>query len=156
VKPNSTELVFKDECYAIMGACFNVYKDKGCGFLEPVYQECMTIELAHQQIPAVAKPKLTLTYRGMLLQQGYEPDFVCYSKTILELKAVAALADEHRAQVLNYLNATGFQLGLLVNFGHHPRLEWERIVNTAKHVNGAEPVDLQSFRVISRDSRAKK
>ncbi|HKS37328.1 MAG TPA: GxxExxY protein [Verrucomicrobiae bacterium] len=126
------ELIYKDECYAIVGACFSVYKDKGCGFLEPVYQECMEIELAHLNIPFVPKPRLELSYRGRRLAKGYEPDFVCYGKIILELKAVERLTDEHRAQVLNYLNATGFKLGLLVNFGHHPQLEWERIVNTRR------------------------
>jgi len=125
-----TELIYKDECYAIIGACFNVYKDKGCGFLEPVYQECMEIELAHQNIPFVTKPKLPLSYRGHPLKQHYEPDFICYDRIIVELKAVSLLADEHRAQVINYLKATGFKLGLLVNFGHYPRLEWERLANT--------------------------
>lgn len=126
------ELIYKDECYAIIGACFNVYKDKGCGFLEPVYQECMEIELAHQSIPFIAKPKLPLSYRGRPLKQHYEPDFSCYGKLIVELKAVTLLADEHRAQVINYLKATGFKLGLLVNFGHYPRLEYERLANTNK------------------------
>jgi GxxExxY protein len=125
-----TELIYKEECYAIIGACFNVYKDKGCGFLEPVYQECTEIELAHQSIPFDAKPKLPLSYRGRLLKQHYEPDFICYGKIIVELKAVTLLTDEHRAQVINYLRATGFKLGLFVNFGHYPRLEYERIANT--------------------------
>ena len=124
------DLIYKEEVYAIIGGCFAVYKDKGCGFLEPVYQECMEIEFEHLKLPAVPKPKLELSYRGRALQHKYEPDFICYGKIILELKAFAALIDEHRAQVLNYLNATGFKLGLLVNFGHYPKLEWERIVNT--------------------------
>ena len=125
-----TELIYKEECYAIIGGCFNVYKDKGCGFLEPVYQECVEIELAHQNIPFAAKPKLPLSYRSQALKQHYEPDFICHGKIILELKAVTLLADEHRAQVINYLKATGYKLGLLVNFGHYPRLDWERLANT--------------------------
>ena len=124
------EIIYKEESYALMGACFNVHKDKGCGFLEPVYQECVEIELEHAKIPFVAKPVLELTYRGRTLKKSYEPDFVCYGKIILELKAVSALADEHRAQILNYLKATGFKLGLLVNFGGYPQLEWDRIANT--------------------------
>jgi GxxExxY protein len=130
------DLIYKDEAYAIMGGCFAVYKNKGCGFLEPVYQECMEIEFEYLKLPAAPKPPLDLSYRGRLLQQKYVPDFVCFGKIVLELKAVSQLVDEHRAQVLNYLSATGFKLGLLVNFGHHPKLEWERIVNTAK----ADPV----------------
>ena len=123
-------LIFKDGSYAIMGGCFAVYKDKGCGFLESVYQECLEIEFEHLKIPAEAKRPLSLTYRGRTLRQTYEPDFICFGKIILEIKAVSALIDEHRAQVLNYLNATGYELGLLVNFGHFPKLEYERMANS--------------------------
>jgi GxxExxY protein len=126
------DLIYKKECYAIIGGCFAVYKDKGCGFLEPVYQECLEIEFDYLKLPAVPQPQLALSYRGQALQQKYKPDFICYGKIVFEIKAVSALVDEHRAQVLNYVNATGFQLGLLVNFGHYPGLEYERIVNTAK------------------------
>ena len=125
-----TEIIYKKESYAIVGACFEVYNEKGCGFLEPVYQECLGIEFEYQRIPAIPKPSLTLSYRGRSLMQTYEPDFVCFEKIIVELKAVSALTDEHRAQLLNYLHATGFELGLLVNFGHYPRLEYERIAKT--------------------------
>lgn len=125
-----TEIIYKKESYAIIGACFEVYNEKGCGFLEPVYQECMAIEFEYRRIPAIAKPSLVLSYRGRILKQTYEPDYVCFEKIILELKAVSTLADEHRAQLLNYLHATGFELGLLVNFGHYPGLEYERIART--------------------------
>jgi GxxExxY protein len=126
------ELICKQECYRIVGACFEVYNEKGCGFLEPVYQECMEIELEYQQIPFVAHEQLKLFYRGRELRQRYIPDFICFGKIIVELKAVSKLIDEHRAQVINYLNATGFELGLLVNFGSYPKLEWERLVCTKK------------------------
>jgi GxxExxY protein len=125
-----TEIIYKNESYAIIGACFEVYNAKGCGFLEPVYQECLAIEFEHQRIPAIPKPLLTLSYRDRTLLQTYQADFVCFEKIILELKAVSKLADEHRAQLLNYLHATGFLLGLLVNFGHYPKLEYERIAKT--------------------------
>jgi len=125
-----SDLIYKDETFKIVGACFEVYNDKGCGFLEPVYQECLEIELGLQGVPFIPQKSLTLEYKGRRLKQTYEPDFICYDKIILEIKAVSQLADEHRAQVLNYLNATGYKLGLLVNFGHYPKLEWERIVNT--------------------------
>jgi len=124
------EIIFKQESYTIIEVCLEVYRQKGCGFLEAVYQECVEIELRLQAIPFVAQKPLALDYKGTPLRSRYEPDFVCYEKIILELKAVNALADEHRAQVQNYLKATGFQLGLLVNFGHYPKLEVERIVNT--------------------------
>jgi GxxExxY protein len=125
-----TQLIYKTESYAIIGACFEVYNEKGCGFWEPVYQECLEIELENQRIPAVPKPSLTLSYRGRVLTQHYAPDFVCFEKIIIELKAVSVLTDERRAQLLNYLHATGFELGLLVNFGHYPKLEYDRIAKT--------------------------
>ncbi len=124
------EIIYGKESYAIVGACFEVYNAKGCGFLEPVYQECLAIEFEYQRIPAISKPLLTLSYRDRTLTQTYQSDFVCFEKIILELKAVSKLADEHRAQLLNYLHATGFELGLLVNFGHYPKLEYERIAKT--------------------------
>jgi len=116
-----------------MGACFNVYKDKGCGFTEPIYQECMEIELEYQTIPFHAQKRMKLIYRGKELKHTFKPDFICYDKIIVELKSVSQLIDEHRAQVLNYLNATGFQLGLLVNFGHYPKVEYERIILTEEY-----------------------
>jgi GxxExxY protein len=122
------EIVYKDESYAVMGACFEVYKEKGCGFLEAVYQECLALELGLRGFPFVEKPTVSLSYKGHTLKHTYDPDFVCYEKIVVEIKAVSALADEHRAQVHNYLKATGMRLGLLVNFSHHPQLEYERIV----------------------------
>lgn len=122
------DLVFKEECYAIVGACFEVYKEKGCGFLEPVYQECLHLEFGFQAIPASSQSLLSLFYKDHELIQKYIPDFICYEKIIVEIKAVRSLADEHRAQVHNYLKATGYKLGILANFGHYPQLEWERIV----------------------------
>ena len=122
------EIVFKDESYRIMGACFEVYKEMGCGFVEPVYQECLEMELRTQSIAFMAQVQLGLRYKGELLQQKYIPDFIAYEKIIVEIKAVSELTDGHRAQVHNYLKATGYRLGLLVNFGHYPKLEWERIV----------------------------
>jgi len=129
-----TPVIYKEESYAIIGACFNVYKDKGCGFSEPLYQECLEIELEHLKIPFVPQAQLQLEYRGRILKQRFQPDFICYGKIILEIKAVSALTDEHRAQVLNYLNATSYELGLLVNFGSYPKVEYERLANTNKRV----------------------
>jgi GxxExxY protein len=116
-----------------MGACFEVYKEKGSGFVEPVYQECLSIELEMQQIPFVEQKQLALSYKGRSLKQSFKPDFVCFDKIIIEIKAVSKLTDEHRAQVHNYLKATGHKLGLLVNFGHYPQVEWERIVLEKKN-----------------------
>ena len=122
------EIVYKEESYKIMGACFEVYKEMGCGFVEPVYQECLAVELQLQGIPFVPQTELKLSYKGRILECRYKPDFICLEKIIIEIKAVSELCDEHRAQIHNYLKATGFKLGLLVNFGHFPKLEYERIV----------------------------
>ncbi len=122
------ELVYKEEAYATVGACFEVYNEMGCGFVEPVYQECLEIELQSRTIPFQPQAGLLLKYKATTLQQKYRPDFICFEKIVLEIKAVSELCDEHRAQVHNYLKATGFRLGLLVNFGHYPKLQYERIV----------------------------
>src|ERR1700683_4679666 len=95
------DILFKEESYRILGACFAVYNDKGCGFLEPVFHECLEIEFELECIPFLSKPPLTLTYRGRTLAQTFQPDFICFEKILLEIKAVANVADEHRAQVLN-------------------------------------------------------
>ena len=122
------DIVFKEESYRIMGACFEVYKEKGAGFSEAVYQECLELEQLLQSIPFQPKLELLLEYKGKPLRTKFVPDFICFQSIILEIKAVSALCDEYRAQVHNYLKATGFKLGLLVNFGHYPKLEYERIV----------------------------
>ena len=123
-----TTLIHEKETYAILGACFEVYKEKGCGFLEAVYQESLEIEFDLQGLPAKSLVPLSLTYKGRELKKSYEADFICFDKVLVELKAVSALTDEHRAQVQNYLHATGLQVGLLVNFGHYPKVEHERYV----------------------------
>jgi GxxExxY protein len=122
------EIIYKEECYRVMGACFEVYKEMGCGFLEAVYQECLEIELGTQGIPFRPRSELGLTYKGRPLQQTYVPDFVVFERIIVEIKAASDIAEEHRAQVHNYLKATGHRLGLLVNCGHFPKVQWERIV----------------------------
>ncbi len=106
------ELLYKEETYKIVGACFAVYKDKGHGFLESVYQNCLEIELAMQNIPFEAQVVMPLEYKGVLLRHKFLADLTCYEKIIVELKAVKNLNDEHRAQLINYLKATGIELGL--------------------------------------------
>jgi GxxExxY protein len=119
-------LLFESETHAILGACFEVYRDKGCGFLEDVYQECLEIELAERGIPFVHRLPLQLHYKGRILRQRYEPDFNCFDQIILEIKACKHIEDAHRAQLMNYLKATGKRVGLLVNFGHYPKAQYER------------------------------
>jgi GxxExxY protein len=122
------DVLFKDESYQIMGASFEVYKEKGCGFMEAVYQECLGIELNLRSLPFKAQPELQLSYKGQRLKQKFIPDLLLFDTIVVELKAVKELNDQHRAQVFNYLKATGFRLGLLINFGHFPKIQYERIV----------------------------
>ncbi len=122
------EILFKDECYEIQGAIFEVYRDKGSGFHEAVYQECLEIELELRKIPFIPQQELKLSYKGRELKQTYKPDLICFGEIIVELKALSATTGEHEAQVINYLKATGKRLGLLVNFGAHPKATVKRFV----------------------------
>ena len=112
--------------YAIQGALFDVYKTMGNMWGEEVYQQCLEKELALRKIPFEAKKELPIFYKGEKIEKKYIPDVFCFGKIILELKAVGALADEHRRQILNYLRMTKCKLGMLVNFGSYPRVTIER------------------------------
>ncbi len=119
---------YREECYQIQGAVFEVYREMGCGFLEAVYQECLEKEFTRQGVPFQARQELKLHYKDEPLRQTYIPDFICYESIIIEIKALPVTAGGHKAQVLNYLKATGMRLGLLANFGCHPKATVERIV----------------------------
>ncbi len=121
-------VLYKDECYAIQGAVYEVYRTMGCGFLEAVYQECLEKELSLRKIPFQSQQPIFLNYKGERLLQTYKPDLICYDKIIVEIKAVKDVSEELYAQVFNYLKATGMRLGLLVNFGHYPKATIKRIV----------------------------
>lgn len=139
-------LIYEQETYKILGACFEVYKQKGCGFTEPVYQECLAIEFEIQKIPFIAQPKIQLEYKGRVLENFFKPDFICFDKIIVEIKALSDLIDANKSQTLNYLNATNFELALLVNFGHLPKLEHKRIANTRnKNLNESIRDELKSW-----------
>lgn len=124
----SSGLLYKDESYQIQGAIFDVYREMGAGFLESVYQECLEKELSRRKIPFQRQAEIRLAYKGERLAQYFVADLICFGSILLELKACKALEPIHRAQVLNYLKATGLRLGLLVNFNAHPRVRIERIV----------------------------
>ncbi len=122
------ELLLKDEVYAIAGAAMEVYWQLGTGFLEPVYQEALEIELGRRQIPFEAQKRLTILYKGEPLRKEYVADLVCYEQIIVELKTHDRLIPADLAQLLNYMKATGMHVGLLFNFGSSPKLEWKRFV----------------------------
>jgi GxxExxY protein len=123
-----TELLLKDEVFRIVGAAIEVHRESGSGFLEPVYQEAMAIELASCSIPFEAQKALQIIYKGHKLKKEYVPDFVCYQQIIIELKALDHLTGREEAQALNYLKATKWRVALLLNFGSYGKLEWKRLV----------------------------
>lgn len=122
------KILYAEESYRIQGAVFEVYKELGPGFLEAVYQECLEHELKLQRIPFVSQVELHLAYKDIPLNHKYIADLVCCGSIIVEVKACSVLLPVHRAQVLNYLKATGMRLGLLVNFNETPKVGIERIV----------------------------
>jgi len=120
-------IVFKNESYMIMGACFAVHSELGCGFLENVYHEALSKELILRKIPFKKEAKLDIIYRNEYLDKKYFAYFICYEKIILEIKACESISDKHVAQVLNYLSATNFKLGIIINFGS-TSLTYKRVV----------------------------
>ncbi len=121
---------YKAETFKMLGAAFEVYKRIGNGFSEGVYQEALAIEFRLRDIPFEAQPRLHITYKGEQLQRVFIPDFICFDAIIVEIKAVTLLTDLHRSQLFNYLKASGMILGYLLNFGHEPLLERDRILYT--------------------------
>jgi GxxExxY protein len=122
-------LLYKQECFDIIGACMNVHRELGFGFLEEIYQQALEHEFALNSIPFEREVPLKIKYRNIFLDKAYFADFICYDKIIVELKAVKEIIGEHEAQVINYLKATGYELGLLVNFGTKS-LYYKRLVLT--------------------------
>jgi GxxExxY protein len=121
-------LLHEQETFAIRGAIFEVYREMGPGFLEAVYQECLEKEFTLRGIHFAAEVELPLQYKGQSLSKTYRADLICFGNIIIEIKGVKKLLPEHTAQTLNYLNATGLKLGLLVNFGSPGQVEIERII----------------------------
>lgn len=121
-------IYYKQESYDIIGSAMTVYNTLGPGFLEAVYQEALEIELNKRNIPFNSQKELKIFYGDIVLSHTYKPDFICYDKIIVEIKAVSCIDDIHRAQLYNYLHATKYKLGILINFGFSDGLEYERKV----------------------------
>lgn len=122
-------LLLEKETYNIIGACINVHKILGKGFLESVYQEALEKEFVKRNIPFNRQKKLQITFHGEPLSKYFISDFICYDSIILEIKASSFIHKDNQDQVINYLKATGFSVGLLINFGESS-LKWKRFINT--------------------------
>ena len=122
------ELILKDEVFRIIGAAIEVHKELGSGFLEAVYQEALEIEFRESFIPFRSHTPLEIVYKQKQLEKLYVADFVCFDSIIVEIKALSSLTGNEEAQVINYLKATGYRVGLLINFGSIGKLEWKKIV----------------------------
>jgi GxxExxY protein len=123
-----TEILYKDESYKIIGAAMEVHTTLGYGFVEPVYQEALEIELSEREIPFLPQAPIDIYYKKKKLKKNFIADFFCYDDIIVEIKAVSKLLPEHEAQIINYLKATNVQLGLLINFGEKS-LTYKRYLN---------------------------
>jgi GxxExxY protein len=106
-----------EKTYKIIGAAMEVHRELGCGFLEAVYQEALDREFDAQNIPHVSQPVIEIIYKGKPLNKTYQPDFICYNEIVVEIKALDRISGLDQAQIINYLKATRFKVGLLINFG---------------------------------------
>lgn len=125
-----SDLLYKEEVYAIIGAAMTVYNELGSGFLEAVYQEALEIELTAKGIPFKSQTELPVYYKGHRLKKYYIADLLAYDKIVVELKAMVRLTQIEDAQLLNGLSATRLELGLLINFGAEKDLEWRRRIKS--------------------------
>jgi GxxExxY protein len=138
---NSEKIVDNDpRTYAIIGAAMEVHRQLGCGFLEAVYQEALEIELAARGVPFEPQAVLPIRYKGRVLKTVYKADVIGYGAVVVELKALSRLSGVEEAQVLNYLKATGYEIGLLLNFGR-PSLEYKRFIQGRSSTDCAEDTD---------------
>ena len=126
---NIEPLIYETESYAIRGAIFEVYSILGSGYLEEVYQNALEEEFTLRGVPFEAKRRIDVIYKGRNCGNYYSPDFICYDKIIVEIKAVESIHEKHKAQLMNYLKATGYKVGFLVNFGSYPKVSIYRVVN---------------------------
>ena len=121
------DLLFREEVHKIIGAAMAVHRYFGCGFTEKVYQDALEIELGNQNIPFEREVELHAVYNGQELASTFKPDFICYHKIIVELKAVQELDDIHRAQAINYGKVAESDIAILINFGE-TSLKFERYI----------------------------
>jgi GxxExxY protein len=125
---DTNKILYKEESFAIVGACMKVHRSLGAGFLEAVYEEALEREFHIQKIPYKRQVKLDLYYEDQKLKKQYRADFICYDTIIVEIKAVSQIPVAFYAQLTNYLKCTKLELGMLINFGTSS-LTYKRIIN---------------------------
>lgn len=123
-----SKLVHEQETYLIRGAAFEVFNEMGSGFGEGVYQECLELAFAERAVEFEAQPRVPVFFKQRKLRKRYVPDFICFGSIIVEIKAIDQLTGHDTAQMLSYLKATGFKLGLLTNFGNKRGIEIQRVL----------------------------
>ena len=128
------ELKHESITRTVIGCAFEVINELGAGFLESVYEKAMLLVLRQKGLSVLSQHPVKVTFRGECVGEFYADIFV-EGKVIVELKAVKAIATEHQAQIINYLNATGIEVGLLINFGN-PRLEYKRFTRSKDYKHG--------------------
>lgn len=120
-------MVYKQEAYKIIGCAMKVHSELGPGFLEAVYHEALEMMFLEEQIPYRHEPTLKIEFMGRMLKKEFAPDFICYDKVIVELKAQDEIIGINRSQAISYLCASKMKLSLLINFGAE-HLQYERLV----------------------------
>ena len=125
--------LYKQETHRIIGAAMAVHRYLGCGFVERVYQDALEIEMKKENIPFLREPSIFAEYRGERLKSEFIPDFICFDKVLVELKAVKELDDMHRSQTLNYARIGGYEVALLINFGQ-TSLQFERFAVSRRNM----------------------
>ncbi|MCC6700089.1 MAG: GxxExxY protein [Fluviicola sp.] len=123
------ELLFKHECYDIIGACIDVHRELGVGFSEIVYKDALEYEFQERCIPYRREVEYQVHYKDVVLPHKFYADFVVFDSIILEVKTVSELKNEHLEQTINYLAVSGNEVGLLVNF-RSERLKHKRLILT--------------------------
>ena len=122
-----SDIIYKEESYAIISLCMEVHNKLGHGFSEIVYKDALEIEFVKNDIFFEREKEYTIEYKGQILKHRFYADLVVFDNIILEVKCVKSLLDEHISQVINYLRASDKKLGLLINFGRD-KLEYKRLV----------------------------
>ena len=122
-----TEILFEEESYKIIGACFEVHKILGHGFKEAVYKDALEVEFKKLDIPHQREKSFSIFYKEQKLKHYFVADFITYDNIILEIKIGSYIGDPYLKQTLNYLKASGLKLGIIINFGK-PSLEYQRVV----------------------------